>query len=117
MPEVSELSLKLASEIVDPEFYRYQYVDIKDSDIDPFHHFTAHGWHEVRDPNPFTHLQFVKQRHPEKFQNLETLLEFLNGPILHNALLKRPVHLSEIDQAIEDGADALSEIFNFDVER
>lgn len=116
-PEISELLLGLASEIVDPQFYRYRYHDIRDSNMDPVHHFAVYGWCEGRDPNPFTHLQFVKQRHPEKFQSLTTLVEYINEPILHNALLKRPVQLSEIYQAMEQGADALSEIFNLDVEK
>ncbi len=116
-PEVSKLSLELASKIVDPHFYRYRYHDVRDSKMDPIHHFAKYGWSEARDPNPFTHLRFIEQRHPEKLGNFTALAELMNEPVLHNALLKRPVQLAEIHQAMEQGADALSEIFNLDVER
>jgi N-acetylglucosaminyl-diphospho-decaprenol L-rhamnosyltransferase len=113
-----EEELQLAEQIFDETFYMYRYgAVLKDTNMLPLEHFIRCGWLSGFDPNPFTHLLFVKRHAKKEFACLKSFLLFLSGQIFHNILLKKPAKLSEIKVGLEGGVEALSELFKIDIER
>lgn len=106
---------RLAESIVDPEFYKNCYRDLLKDEIDPVQHFFLFGWREGRNPNPFTHLPFVKKMAPNSFGDFVQLSEHLNKTIWLNALMSKPTALKDIRIALVKGDAALDELFCFDV--
>ncbi|WP_321342321.1 hypothetical protein [Breoghania sp.] len=102
--------------LFDREFYCARNKDVAEAEIDPLDHFVRYGWKEARDPNPYTHLRFIRNSNPESFKTINTLVKYLSKQIYHNALLRKPVYIDEINNAIRDNdMEKLNEIFLFDV--
>jgi|TARA_R110002049_G_scaffold309015_1_gene515827 N-acetylglucosaminyl-diphospho-decaprenol L-rhamnosyltransferase len=104
-----------AQKIVDSSFYCYRYRDVAENGMDPYLHFTKFGWKEGRDPNPFTHTQFVQRMYPDSSTSFEEFVTTVCGSIYHNALMRAPATLEEINAAAAVGDKAYAEIFNFDI--
>lgn len=55
----------IESEIFDREWYIENYHDVKNSDIDPFHHFISTGFFEGRSPSAKFDLEYYLSRYPD----------------------------------------------------
>ena len=51
--------------LFDREYYNSMYEDIREPGIDPFLHYTRHGWRENRNPSPEFDTWYFLKNHPE----------------------------------------------------
>lgn len=109
-PTADELAL------IDTRYYKYRYPDLG-SAIDAQWHFPRYGWRELRDPNPFTHLQFIYNIRGKWFESFFELAAYLRQGAFLNALLARPCTLLEIRAALAADDNRLDELFSFDATR
>lgn len=85
------------------------------SRLEAFVHFVGHGWMDMLDPNPFTHLRFVKKRYPDQSRSFDSLALLLGGKLYMNSLLKRECTYQELALAAEtNDYDKLDELLVFD---
>jgi hypothetical protein len=54
-----------ASALFDVDFYEAKYPDVKLAKVDPFEHYSSHGWHEGRDPSERFSTNFYLRSNPD----------------------------------------------------
>jgi hypothetical protein len=63
--EAFELALVAASGVLDADWYRGQYQDVAECDVDPLRHYLRFGWLESRDPGPLFSTRDYLQANPD----------------------------------------------------
>ncbi|WP_321879083.1 class I SAM-dependent methyltransferase [Paraburkholderia bannensis] len=81
-----EMTVELTSWF-DSEWYEQEYPDVAAAGMDPYTHFTQHGWRERRNPHPLFDVSWYLSHHPQ-------LEERQTAPITHfiDNLNERPAH-------------------------
>lgn len=115
--EVTADIVALAESVVDPGYYTEA---LGSETIAPYgspaRHFAAAGWREECNPNPFTHLGFVRRTAPEAFSDFKTMIAHLQTPIHLNSLMKKPMTLDALRAALAADDPSLRCLFAFDID-
>jgi hypothetical protein len=63
--------------LFDRDWYLQQYPDVKESEIDPYHHYLRHGAREGRNPNPRFDTDWYLSQNPDvRESGLNPLVHF-----------------------------------------
>jgi GT2 family glycosyltransferase len=69
------------SGLVLEKWYKWEYIDLKNSKLDPVEHYFLYGWKEGRHPNPYFNTQWYQQQlvRDEKLSNQCPLLHYIEN--------------------------------------
>ncbi len=89
----------------DPTFYSIRYMNGKAGSWEAIYHFTRKGWKDMHDPNPFTHLRFVRAYYTDQSKDIASLTTLLGSRLYLNALLACQCTYQEIANASDTDDD------------
>lgn len=91
----------------DSEFYLKKYPDIRNSNIDPFQHYTSWGWKEGRTPNSWFDPTYYLEEYPEVNElGTDPLLEYIE----HGQYLNRKTKEFRITQLTKEFVASIPKI-------
>lgn len=111
------MHLKVLRLCFDEDFYSRKYLSSSlKSTSSPWKHFINIGFERGYDPNPFTHLCFLRNLYPLEPSNLASLSQLMSQKIFHNALLAQECRYMDLKNAADtNNTHRLDELLIFDV--